>query len=155
MQTILLELFTARQVSTVHGLRPVGLISLEANRDCRFLTRGGRNEGAKQPGPSKKETTSSAKNLSYIHTAMDDLAPWQTIAVRKRDLRDKALKPFLADNLDRRGEREARVSERSRIEPENAHAITEIDSVEVLLQGLAEAAFTAEDVVFAYIKRFG
>ncbi|OJD11294.1 hypothetical protein AJ78_07900 [Emergomyces pasteurianus Ep9510] len=78
---------------------------------------------------------------------------WQEVVAAKRSLRDKALKPYLVDDIHLRPERVANVAERSRIEPPAAQTITEIDSIERLHEGLSRGEFTAEDVTLAYMKR--
>lgn len=79
--------------------------------------------------------------------------PWQEIVAKKRSLRDEALKPYLVDDIHARPERVANVADRSRIEPQAAQTITEIDSIEQLHERLSRGDFTAEDVTLAYIKR--
>ena len=83
----------------------------------------------------------------------ENLAPWEEIAISKRELRDKALAKYLAEDLDSRPERVDNVAERSRISPQSAQDITDIDSIELLKQRIAEGKLTAEDVTLAYIKR--
>ncbi|OAX84311.1 hypothetical protein ACJ72_01309 [Emergomyces africanus] len=78
---------------------------------------------------------------------------WQEIVAKKRSLRDEALKPYIVDDLHLRPERVENVADRSRIEPQAAQAITEIDSIEQLHESLSRGEFTAEDVTLAYIKR--
>ncbi|KMP02148.1 hypothetical protein CIRG_09971 [Coccidioides immitis RMSCC 2394] len=84
-----------------------------------------------------------------------NISPWQNIVARKREARNKALKPFLTDNLNHRGEWVVSVAERSQTGSEKTQIITDISSIEVLHQQLEKGVFTAEDVVLAYIKRFG
>ncbi|KAK2811837.1 hypothetical protein FQN50_001875 [Emmonsiellopsis sp. PD_5] len=79
--------------------------------------------------------------------------PWQKVVAEKRALRDQALKPYLVDDVHLRTDRTANVAERSRIEPQSAQLITDIDSIELLHARLAKGEFTAEDVALAYIKR--
>lgn len=80
-------------------------------------------------------------------------APWKGVVKQKRELRDKALGNYLLEDLGSRPERVDNVAERSRISPQSAQDITEVDSVELLEQGIAQGKFTAEDVTVAYIKR--
>ncbi|EER40580.1 acetamidase [Histoplasma capsulatum var. duboisii H88] len=84
---------------------------------------------------------------------MGALEPWQEIVAQKRRLRDAALKPYLVEDIHLRSERVANVADRSRIEPQAAQAITEIDSIEQLHESICRGEFTAEDVTLAYIKR--
>ncbi|OJD28235.1 hypothetical protein ACJ73_00365 [Blastomyces percursus] len=84
---------------------------------------------------------------------MSTLKPWEEIVAKKRSLRDKALKPYLVDDIHLRPESVANVADRSRIEPQAAQAITEIDSIERLHESLSQGEFTAEDVTLSYIKR--
>ncbi|PGG97857.1 hypothetical protein GX51_07099 [Blastomyces parvus] len=84
---------------------------------------------------------------------MSTLEPWQEIVAKKLSLREKALKPYLVDDIHLRPERVANVADRSRIEPQAAQTITEIDSIERLHESLSRGEFTAEDVTLAYIKR--
>ncbi|KAL2365158.1 hypothetical protein RJZ56_001878 [Blastomyces dermatitidis] len=84
---------------------------------------------------------------------MSTLKPWEEIVAKKRSLRDKALNPYFVDDIHLRPERVANVADRSRIEPQAAQAITEIDSIERLHESVGRGEFTAEDVTLAYIKR--
>ncbi|PGH14409.1 hypothetical protein AJ79_03052 [Helicocarpus griseus UAMH5409] len=84
---------------------------------------------------------------------MSTIEPWQLIAAEKRSLRDQALMPYFADDVHLRTERVRNVAGRSRIEPQTAQSITELDSIEELHARLSRGDYTAEDVTLAYIKR--
>lgn len=78
---------------------------------------------------------------------------WTEIVDRKRQIREAALQLYQIDDAHLRPERVDNVAERSRIEPQSAQDITDIDSIELLHQGIKERKFTAEEVILAYIKR--
>ncbi|KAL1959969.1 hypothetical protein VTO42DRAFT_637 [Malbranchea cinnamomea] len=89
--------------------------------------------------------------MEQIHTR----PKWMDIVIQKRQIREKALSPYQLSEDDVRSRPECvdNVFERSRIEPQRAQDITDIDSVELLHQGMKEGKFSAKDVTLAYIKR--
>lgn len=84
---------------------------------------------------------------------MGNIGNWEQIVSEKRSLRDKALKPYMVSDLDKRVPRAHDVQERSRIDDPIADEITDIDSVPTLLEYLRSGKYTAEQVAHAYIRR--
>ncbi|OJJ04201.1 hypothetical protein ASPVEDRAFT_172146 [Aspergillus versicolor CBS 583.65] len=84
---------------------------------------------------------------------MDNAGNWEQIACEKRSLRDKALRPYMVSDLDRREPRVQNPQERSRIYDPIAEEITEIDNIPTLLEHLRSGKYTAEQVTHAYIRR--
>lgn len=84
---------------------------------------------------------------------MGNTRNWEEIVSEKRSLRDKALRPYMVSDLDRRVPRVHNVQERSRINDPIADEITEIGNIPTLLEHLRDGKYTAEQVTHAYIRR--
>ncbi|RAK96451.1 amidase [Aspergillus ibericus CBS 121593] len=85
---------------------------------------------------------------------MGSLQPWEQTASQKRSLRDKRLKPYLVNDVDRRVPQVFSVQERSRLEDDPAiQEITDIDSIPRLFELLKAGQYTCEQIILAYIKR--
>lgn len=89
-------------------------------------------------------------------------APWEEVVSKKRALRDSSLAPFLVHDLDSPSRKPVvgqDVSQRSefptseRKETRRLQEITEVDDVQTLQECLSRGQFTAEEVVFAFIRR--
>lgn len=80
---------------------------------------------------------------------------WEDIVSQKRSARDQRLMPYLVD-VDDRLPQVQHVDARSRLDQKpEVQEITDIDNIGELLQGLEQGKFGAEQVVKAYIRRYG
>ncbi|KAL2862996.1 amidase signature domain-containing protein [Aspergillus lucknowensis] len=85
---------------------------------------------------------------------MGDPLPWKQTTSQKRALRDRFLQPYLVSDIDTRAPRVRNVQDRSCLKEDPlAHEITDIDSIQALVEQLQKGRFTAEQVTRAYMRR--
>jgi hypothetical protein len=84
---------------------------------------------------------------------MGSIAGWEHIVAEKRALRDKALKPYIVDDLGQRTPRVHSAHLRTCFDDKSAMDITDIDNIRGLLERLRTKVYTAEQVIKAYIQR--
>ncbi|GAQ41146.1 hypothetical protein AtubIFM56815_009680 [Aspergillus tubingensis] len=85
---------------------------------------------------------------------MGSLQSWEQIVSRKRSLRNQLLKPYEANDIDRRLPQLLSVQERTCIHGDPAiQEITDIDSVPRLFECLKSGKYTAEQTTLAFIRR--
>lgn len=93
--------------------------------------------------------------LEFARRKMEDnQQSWESIVSKKRSARNQLLVPYLVNDISGREPRVHSVEVRSQLDDE-VQRITDVDNIPSLLSNIESGKFTAEQVVRAYIKRYG